>query len=209
MVNLPLLLAFLAAVSVLTVTPGVDTALVLRTATVEGRRPAALAAFGVASGCLFWGAAVSLGLGALLRASGVAYTAVKFAGAAYLLWLGIKLLAKPRETLDAGTSPKRAPDARDAFWRGALTNILNPKVGVFYITFLPQFVPMRADIAGYSFCLACLHVILTLAWFALLIAATAPLGRLLRRPKAIKTLDRLTGGIFVTFGLKLATSTVR
>ncbi len=87
--------------------------------------------------------------------------------------------------------------------------LLNPKVGVFYITFLPQFVPHGASVAGYSFFLAGLHVLLTLAWFAVLIAATVPLGRFLRRPKAVRTLDRLTGLVFVGFGLKLATSSAR
>jgi threonine/homoserine/homoserine lactone efflux protein len=90
-----------------------------------------------------------------------------------------------------------------------ITNLLNPKVGVFYITFLPQFVPTGASVAHYSFILASLHVVLTLAWFAILIAATIPLGRFLSRPAAVSTLDRLTGGVFVVFGLKLATSTTR
>ncbi len=88
MIDLPLMLAFIAAASLLTVTPGVDTAIVLRTATLEGRRQAVLAAAGICLGCLAWGVAVSLGLGALLQASELGYTLVKFAGAAYLIWLG-------------------------------------------------------------------------------------------------------------------------
>jgi threonine/homoserine/homoserine lactone efflux protein len=100
MVDIPLLIAFLAAASVLTMTPGVDTAMVLRAAAVEGRNSAIMAASGIALGCLFWGGAVSLGLGALLRASELAYGVVKLAGAAYLLWLGLKLLIKPRTVLD-------------------------------------------------------------------------------------------------------------
>ncbi|CAG9275178.1 hypothetical protein PUN4_990022 [Paraburkholderia unamae] len=95
------------------------------------------------------------------------------------------------------------------FWRGFLSNLLNPKVGVFYVTFLPQFVPAGANVASYCFWLACLHVALTLVWFAILISATVPLGRFLRRPAAVKTLDRLTGGVFVAFGIKLAASTSR
>ena len=206
MIDPPLLFAFVAAASVLTITPGVDTAMVLRAATMERRRPAVSASLGIALGCLIWGAAVSLGLGALLRASAVAYTVVKVAGAAYLVWLGVKLLARPRAVLDAVSEQPAARGARDAFLRGFLTNLLNPKIGVFYITFLPQFVPAGAGVAGYSFFLACVHVLLTLAWFAALIAAAAPLGAFLRRPKAVRTLDRLTGGIFIAFGVKLATS---
>jgi threonine/homoserine/homoserine lactone efflux protein len=93
-----------------------------------------------------------------------------------------------------------------AFWRGFLANLLNPKVGVFYVTFLPQFVPAGASVASSSFWLAFLHVMLTLLWFSVLIAATVPLSSFLRQPSAVKTLDRLTGGIFVAFGIKLATS---
>ena len=211
MIDLPLMLAFLVAATILTVTPGVDTAMVLRAATVDGRRPAIAASIGIVLGCLVWGGAVSLGLGALLRASEMAYTVVKFAGAAYLIWLGVRLLLRPRTVIDAAAGGDAGDVGVDgntsaAFWRGLLTNLLNPKIGVFYITFLPQFVPAGANVAGYSFFLAVLHVVLTLAWFAVLIAATVPLGQFLRRPAAVKALDRMTGGVFVMFGLKLALS---
>ncbi len=209
MVNLPLLLAFLAAAAILTVTPGIDTVLVLRAATANGRRPAAHAALGVALGCLIWGGAVSLGLGAILRASELAYAVVKIAGAAYLLWLGAKLLFRPRVSLYFAVAEAHLPLESGAFRRGFLTNLLNPKVGVFYVTFLPQFVPAGTNVAGYSFFLACLHVVLSLCWFAALIAATAPLGRFLRRPGAMKIFDRLTGAVFVGFGVKLAVSSAR
>lgn len=204
-----LLAAFLAAATILTITPGVDTAMVLRSATVEGRRSAVLASVGIGLGCLIWGAAVSLGLGALLHASELAYSIVKLAGAAYLLWLGVRLLLKPRAAMGEAPTQVAARNAGDAFWRGLLTNLLNPKIGVFYITFLPLFVPKGAGIAGYSFFLACLHVLLTFAWFAALIAATVPLGRVLRRPKAVTIMDRLTGVVFVGFALKLAASPAR
>lgn len=206
MIDLPLLLAFAAAASLLTVTPGVDTAIVLRTATLVGRRQAVLAATGICLGCLAWGVAVSLGLGALLQASELAYTVVKFAGAAYLIWLGSRLLFNPRASFDSDPKGATAAASGQAFWRGLLTNLLNPKVGVFYVTFLPQFVPPGADVAAYSFFLACLHVLLSLAWFAVLIAATIPLGALLRRPALTRVLDRLTGGVLVGFGVRLAAS---
>jgi threonine/homoserine/homoserine lactone efflux protein len=208
MIDVPLFLAFLAAAAILTVTPGVDTAMVLRAATVDGRRAGIAASAGIILGCLIWGAAVSLGLGAVLKASELAYAVVKFAGAAYLVWLGAKLLLHPRAVLE-GAADGAASSRRDAFGRGFLTNMLNPKIGIFYITFLPQFVPAGADVVGYSFFLAGVHILLTLVWFAVLIAATAPLGKFLRKPSAIGALDRLTGGIFVAFGLKLATSSAR
>lgn len=209
MIDPALLLAFLAAASLLTLTPGVDTAIVLRAATLEGRRPATLAALGIGCGCLLWAAAVSLGLGAVLRASELAYAIVKLAGAAYLIWVGAGLLLRPRARFDGAGGPAVVGRAGAAFRRGFFTNLLNPKVGVFYVTFLPQFVPAGADVATFSFFLACLHVALSMGWFAVLIAATVPLGRFLARPGAVRLLDRLTGGVLVAFGLKLATSSAR
>lgn len=203
------LLAFVLAAGVLTITPGLDTAMVLRTAAVEGPRRAGFAALGIGIGCLVWGAMVSVGLGALLAASEVAYAVLKWAGAAYLTWLGIGLIRKPRTALASDAAAMTAP-ARDRAWgwlaKGMLTNILNPKVGVFYVTFLPQFVPAGVAVAGYTFLLASVHVVLSILWFALLIGATAPLRRALGRPAVVRAMDRLTGCVFVGFGAKLALS---
>ncbi|CAN5265474.1 hypothetical protein BH10PSE1_BH10PSE1_14560 [soil metagenome] len=129
MTDLTLFLAFLAAASLLTVTPGVDTALVLRTAASDGPRSGVFAATGIGIGCLVWAAAVSLGLGALLHVSELAYAVLKWAGAAYLFWLGARLLLKPRKALASEeTSPRRRGLA--ALRQGLLTNLLNPKIGV-------------------------------------------------------------------------------
>jgi len=150
----------------------------------------------------------AFGLTALLAASAPAFTLVKWAGAAYLLYLGAKLILKPRASLAAATTAaggavtKRG--TRDAFQRGFLSNILNPKVGVFYITFLPQFIPQGVNVAAFSLLLAGIHVLLTLIWFSLLIALTVPLGRFLASPRVVRTLDRLTGCVFVGFGLRLS-----
>jgi threonine/homoserine/homoserine lactone efflux protein len=199
------LIAFTAAASLLTVTPGLDTALVLRTAAVEGRRRAAAAAIGVGLGCLAWGALVAFGLGALLAASETAYRLLKWAGAAYLLWLGLKLIQTRRSEL---VSIHALPGGGAATWlrRGLLTNLLNPKVGVFYVSFLPQFIPAGANVPAMTLLLAFIHVLLGLLWFALLIMATAPLGRALRSATVIRALDRITGGVFILFGVKLALS---
>lgn len=200
------LLAFIAAASLLTITPGVDTAMVLRSAATGGPRPAAHASIGIAVGCLIWGAAVSLGLGALLAASALAFTLVKWAGAAYLVWLGLKLVLRPRESFVPSLTGSGRSGSWPSFRQGFLTNILNPKIGVFYITFLPQFVPAGVDVAAFSLLLAAIHVALTLVWFAMLIAATAPIGRLLRQKRILKAIDRITGGVFISFGAKLALS---
>lgn len=200
------LLAFAAAAGVLTVTPGVDTAMVLRSSTSHGPRAGAAAALGICGGLFVWGAGAAFGLTALLAASPVAFTVVKWAGAAYLVYLGVKLLTKPRAALSASPTgeAERKGGAADALRRGFLTNILNPKVGVFYVTFLPQFIPHGVSVGAFTLLLAAVHVLLTLAWFSLLIALTVPLGRFLAKPRVVRTLDRLTGGVFVAFAAKLA-----
>jgi threonine/homoserine/homoserine lactone efflux protein len=197
------LIAFTFAAALLTVTPGLDTALVLRTAAAEGSRRALAAALGICLGCLAWGALVAVGLGVLLEASEVAYLALKWAGAAYLLYLGVRLILVPRddEEDEAG-----APARSNWFARGLFTNLLNPKVGAFYVSFLPQFVPAGASVPATTLLLAGIHAALGFVWFLLLIGATRPLARALRRPAIVRTLDRLTGGVLVYFGLRLAFS---
>jgi len=196
------LVAFLAAATLLTIAPGLDTALVLRTAAIAGPRRAALAGLGVAVGCFGWAILVALGLGALLAASQVAYTALRWIGAAYLVWVGYKMLRNPRRSFvpEAGSNEGQ----RVAFTTGLLTNLLNPKVGVFYVSFLPQFVPQGVSVAPYILLLGAIHAVLGLIWFSSLIIATRPLARLLERPSVVQTCDRLTGGMFVAFGVGLA-----
>jgi threonine/homoserine/homoserine lactone efflux protein len=198
------LAAYLLAAGLLTITPGLDTALILRTAAVEGPKRAVLAALGINIGCLIWGAAVALGLGALLQASALAFTALKWAGAAYLLWLGLNLILKPRDRFDV-TSGARS-DGGDFAWmrRGLLTNLLNPKIGVFYISFLPQFLPQGVAAAPFIFLLAVIHVVIGSAWSACLIGATRPIAGLLQRAAVVRWLDRITGGVFLGFGVRLA-----
>ena len=196
------LIAFVLAAGLLTVTPGIDTALVLRTAGVEGARKAALAGLGIALGCLAWGVFVALGLGLLLQASELAYTILRWAGAAYLVWLGVKLIRSPREGVVQGEA--EATGGGGWFWRGLLTNLLNPKVGIFYVSFLPQFIPTGADVQSTTILLAAIHAGLGLAWFGALILATRPIAAALRRPGTVRLLDRLTGGLFLMFGARLA-----
>jgi RhtB (resistance to homoserine/threonine) family protein len=200
------LLFFVAAAGLLTITPGVDTAMVLRTSTSGGTRDGIAASLGICLGLLVWGASAAFGLTALLSASEVAFTIVKWAGAAYLVYLGIRLLIKPRSVALANTASSDEQGRKNTFARGFLSNILNPKVGVFYVTFLPQFIPHGVNVTGFSLLLACIHVVITLAWFSILIMLTVPLGRFLTTPRVVRNLDRLTGCVFVGFGLKLAAS---
>jgi threonine/homoserine/homoserine lactone efflux protein len=196
------LASFIAAASLLTIAPGLDTALVLRTAAIGGPRQAALTSLGIAVGCFSWATLVALGLGALLAASELAYTTLRWVGAAYLVYVGYKMLRHPRRSF---LPEARGYDGKNmAFTTGVLTNLLNPKVGVFYVSFLPQFVPQGVSVAPYILLLGAIHALLGLIWFACLIAATQPIARFLRRPQVVQTCDRLTGGMFVAFGVGLA-----
>ena len=201
--------AFSVAAALLTITPGLDTALVLRTTASEGARRALLAGLGIALGCLVWGLVVAAGLGALLAASRLAYDALRWLGAGYLLYLGVRLLWSPRREYAADVSPRSGTTGMRWLIRGFLTNILNPKVGVFYVSFLPQFIPARTDVAGMTVLLAAIHAALGLCWFATLILATRPIARLLRKGAIVTWLDRATGGVFVAFGVRLAVSNHR
>ncbi|KAF1061392.1 MAG: Homoserine/homoserine lactone efflux protein [Pseudomonas citronellolis] len=196
------LLAFTLAATLLTLTPGLDTALVLRTASVEGSRQAFRAALGVNAGCLLWGAAVAFGLGALLAVSELAYATLKYCGAAYLCWLGLNMLLHPRKQL----APSQASGNRDSNWflKGMLGNVLNPKVGIFYVSFLPQFIPQGASLLTWTFGLVGIHVALGLVWSSLLIGATRPLSSWLQRERVIRWMDRTTGAVFLLFAARLA-----
>lgn len=198
------LLAFTFAATLLTLTPGLDTALVLRTATVEGKQQSLRATLGINAGCLLWGAAVAFGLGALIAVSEVAFNVLKYCGAAYLAWLGLNMLVRPRGSL-ASVEADGKPGA-NWFLKGMMGNVLNPKIGIFYVSFLPQFIPQGHPLVAWTFGLVSIHVVISLAWALILIGATQPLAGVLRREKVIKWMDRTTGMIFVLFAARLAFS---
>ena len=198
-------LAFAVVAAALTVTPGLDTALVLRCALAGRRREALATGAGIVAGLLVWGAAAAAGLSALLTTSEVAYDVLRWAGAAYLLWFGGRLLVR---ALRGGAAPE-APGAPDgSAWRaartGLVTNLLNPKVGVFYVVLLPQFVPAGSDPLLVGLLLAAVHGLLSLVWFAVLTTLAGVLGRWLRRPSTVRAVDGVTGATLVGFGVRLA-----
>jgi Putative threonine efflux protein len=203
------LLSFTLAAGLLTITPGLDTALVLRTAAVEGGKQALLAGVGICSGCLLWGAAASIGLSALLAVSGFAYNVLRIVGAIYLGYLGIKLVIRAFCSTPSNSTavPVWKEDRnRDHFlWlkRGLLTNLLNPKVGVFYLSFLPQFIPAGVQVWSFSMLLALIHATEGFLWFVLLTSATESLSGWLRRRSVVVVLDSAIGTILIAFGLKL------
>jgi threonine/homoserine/homoserine lactone efflux protein len=202
------LLSFTLAAGLLTITPGLDTALVLRTAAVEGRKQALLAGVGICFGCLLWGAAASFGLGALLAVSSFAYNLLRIVGAIYLGYLGIKLFIRAfaRTSSHSTAEPVQEHEGGDgSLWlrRGLLTNLLNPKIGVFYLSFLPQFVPAGVQVWSFSILLASIHAAEGLLWFVLLTNATELLSGWLKQRRVALAIDSAMGAIFITFGLKL------
>jgi threonine/homoserine/homoserine lactone efflux protein len=200
------LLSFTVTAGLLTITPGLDTALVLRTAAVEGRNQAVLAGIGICSGCLLWGAAASFGLGALLAVSGFAYSALRIVGAVYLGYLGIKLVIRAFASTSSNSAvePVLEEDtSRDSsvwFKRGLLTNLLNPKVGVFYLSFLPQFIPASVQVWSFSILLALIHATEGLLWFLLLTNATELVSGWLKQRSVVRALDSAMGAVFIAFG---------
>lgn len=200
------LFSFLFAITILTLTPGFDTALVLRSAVAQGAKRASVTALGITLGCLVWGVAVGFGLGALLLASEMAYNLLKWLGAAWLLYLGLKLLLKPRQTAIDTQQPSLQQGYLACFSRGLLGNLLNPKVGIFYVSFLPQFIPAGASVALWCSLMALAHMLLGLIWNAVLIGGSHYFAGHLRKTRVLKVMDRLTGCVFIGFAAKLALS---
>lgn len=199
-----LMISYLIAISLLTMTPGLDTTLILRTATVEGRQKAFQAAIGIHLGCLVWGLIVACGLGALLSSSVLAFTLLKWTGAMYLAWLGVQMLRKPRQHL--GSLEQGENTQQNWLLKGCLSNLLNPKVGIFYISFLPQFVPNPQAATTWIMLLVLIHIVLGLIWASALIIGSQPFAKYLKQPKFVQRIDRITGAVFILFALKLAFS---
>jgi threonine/homoserine/homoserine lactone efflux protein len=200
---------FALVVGLLTLTPGLDTALIVRTATLRAPRRAWGVVFGIQSGTLVWGVLTSAGATALLTASRIAYETLRWAGAAYLVWIGARMLW----TSARGGGPASAHgengdvpsnDFLPGWRRGFLTNLLNPKMGAFYVALLPQFIPTGATPLTFGILLACVHVALGTAWSTVLVLAARRLRRWLTRPAPRRLLDGLAGGVIVGFGLRLA-----
>lgn len=193
--------AFLVTATLLTMVPGLDTAMVLRSATAEGPPAGIGAAVGIAAGCLCWGGTAAFGLSALVDAWPLAFDLLRWFGAAYLAWLGANLLLRPRPTFISDGEARGTITA--AAGRGFVTNILNPKVGAFYLTLLPQFIPAGAAGEGRAVFLAATHSLIVVIWFSVLAIITGGIRPWLKRPGVVPTLDRITGVILVALGIQL------
>ncbi|MFD1213072.1 LysE family translocator [Arthrobacter sp. GCM10027362] len=212
MTVLDAVLAFAVVAGLLTLVPGLDTALVLRSSLTRTRSYAWATALGVATGAMLWGIAAAVGISALLTASETAYRVLTTAGAGYMLWLGASMIWKSfRGSAGHAAAEARAPVAASP-WQGWLvgagTNLLNPKVGVFYIAAIPQFLPAGTAPLLMGAVLAGVHCVLSLAWFAVLILGGGYARRWLASPKSLAVIDRVTGLVLVAFGGKLVTESL-
>ncbi|MFC7343217.1 LysE family translocator [Saccharopolyspora griseoalba] len=191
-------------------TPGLDTMLVLRHAIVGGRRVGLAAVLGITAGCLTWGTASVAGLTALLTASELAYNAVRVLGAAYLIWLGASALWRTlRRDRAASADDPAVPaaamlSAGSAFRAGMLTNLLNPKVGVFYMSLLPQFLPTGPAAFGWGAVLVAIHLAVGLLWLPSLVWAAGRARAFFQRERVRRWMDRITATVLIGLGLKLA-----
>jgi threonine/homoserine/homoserine lactone efflux protein len=198
-------LLFVGIAALLTITPGADMAMVSRSVLIGGRREAFATTLGILAGCLVWAIVSAAGVAAVLAASRTAYDALRLVGAAYLVWLGVQSLLAARRG-DYRDEPERRPGAgrSSAFRQGLLTNLFNPKIAIFYSTFLPQFIGPGDPALLLSILLAGVHIGFGLVWltgYAWLLdrAVTAFKSSRVRR-----ALDALTGTVLVALGLRLA-----
>jgi threonine/homoserine/homoserine lactone efflux protein len=197
---------FVASGILLNLTPGADTLYIVTRATTLGRKAGAVAALGIAAGCCVHIVAAGLGLSALLATSAVAFTAVKLVGAAYLIYMGVMLWRTgPRSPKPAARRLPATPLPR-IFVQGALTNILNPKVALFFLAFLPQFVdPQGTQRLAAFLLLGTVFNTTGLVWNLFVAWSSAGIGRRFNGlPARMHALHRIAGAVFVALGVKLA-----
>ena len=198
---------FLAAGILLNLTPGPDTAYILGRSIAQGREAGIASALGICVGSIFHSCAAALGLSAILATTAVAFAAIKLLGAAYLIFLGIKMLLDRRRQLSLPSNFRRRTTIA-AFRQGVFTNVLNPKVALFFLAFLPQFIDPASNMKVFAFLMLGLTFVTTgtiwcliLAWFA------SAFSERLRTNETIgQWLNRAAGALFVFLGLRLATA---
>lgn len=193
--------AFAIFAAILTVTPGLDTMLVLRTTAVAGRRSGLAAIAGIMLGCLVWAVVSALGVTAVLAASRLAFEVLRVAGVVYLCYLGAKALWVARQPAIESTV-----DVGRGFRTGLMTNLLNPKVGVFYLSVMPQFLPPTLNPLVGSLALAAIHLVEGWVWLGLLVLTVNRVRAWLTRPTVRRRLEQIAGIAFIGFGIRLALS---
>jgi threonine/homoserine/homoserine lactone efflux protein len=206
------LTAFLAVATLLIVAPGPDSLLVVRNTVRGGRAGGLTTAAGRLTGLSLWALAAAVGLSSLVPASRIGYDALRIAGGVYLVWLGVAAL-RARHAPDAAdrefaTDPAAGRGSRLRMYAmGAVSNLFNPKIGIFFIAFLPGFIPSGAPLGTMSALFGLVFVVETGVWLALLSWLTQRGAGQLRRPGAQKVVDRVTGVVLIGFGVRLAAET--
>ncbi len=199
----PRFLAGLGVLALLTISPGQDMALVAKITLERGRRAALVTSLGICSGLLVHATASALGLSVILATSAEAFTIVKLAGAAYLAYLGVRSLRDSfRNAVVAESAPRRR--LATPYVQGLLNNLLNPKVAIFYLTFLPQFIDPAGDVLAQSLLFAVAHAVMGIVWLSAYAYVLARLSRLFARSGVRRWLERVTGVVLVGLGLRLA-----
>lgn len=199
------MLPFLAVVAVLTITPGPDMALVLRNGVRGGSSAAWWTALGCITGIASYAAASTAGLSALLIASHTAFTALKVVGAIYLAYLGGMALWHARTSLAAATAdaPPAVTSRRTAYRQGLVTNLLNPKIALLFLTLIPQFVATGEPAFRTTGFLAGTFLVIAVIWWRVFSLAVGALGRVLARPRVRTWLERLTGVVLIGLGVRV------
>jgi threonine/homoserine/homoserine lactone efflux protein len=207
------LLAFALASTLLILAPGPDSLLVMRNTLRNGRRAGWVTAGGTLSGLLVWAVAAAVGLSALLRVSQIGYDILRLAGAGYLMWLGGQSLGLRRRA-HIGPAARMPADpapggfrCRRVYLNGLLSNLLNPKIGVFFIAFLPGFIPKGASTGVFSLALGLWFIVATGVWLATLAWMASRGVGWLHRPAVQLWAQRVTGIVLIGFGLRLAAET--
>ena len=200
----PYLVGFIGYATVLAILPGADTALVTRNALAIGRRRTMLTIVGICTGCIIHALASALGLSAILATSARAFDVVKTVGAVYLVWIGVQSIREAGRASTAAPPTGIRSIASNPFLQGFLTNLLNPKVAIFYLTFLPQFIPPGANVLKRSLFLATLHNVIGFVWLSGYAWFIDQIGGVLTRPRVKAWLERVTGGLLVALGVRLA-----
>lgn len=207
----PQIMAFAGVAALLTITPGADTLLVMRSVLTRGQRAGLLTTLGICSGCLIHAALSALGLSLILMRSALVFDAVKLAGAGFLVYLGVQALRQawraegqlvPLEPSQPAGQPQSM--FTQPFVVGLLTNLLNPKVAIFYLAFLPQFLSPGDPVLAKSLLLALLHAVMGVVWLSLVTVFISGLRAWLVRPRVKRTLETFTGTVLILFGLRLA-----
>jgi threonine/homoserine/homoserine lactone efflux protein len=203
MYHLSTFLAFAVATLLLNLTPGPDMMYVLARSIGQGRRAGILSALGIAAGCLVHTLAASLGLAALLHSVPWTFRFIRWAGSAYLIFLGIRLLIRRASGDSVSTLP--ADSGAAIFRQGVLTNVFNPKVALFFLAFLPQFVDSTRGNIGLQMAFLGLYFVFSGTVVTLTVAALAGVaGNALRRTRVRATVERASGAVFVAMGVRVA-----